>query len=68
MPLASFCGCVGQFVSYLLENPKDRFSRDEAQIKIEKVSKNAIWDNKTDDLHPKMTIFVTVIPILMTFS
>ena len=31
-PLASFCGCAGLFVSYLVENPKDRFSRDEAQL------------------------------------
>ena len=25
----------------------------------------SIWDHKIDDLHPKMTIFITVIPILM---
>ena len=31
-PLASFCRCVGWFVSYLVENPEDRFSRDEAHF------------------------------------
>ena len=31
-PLASFCGCAGRFESYLVENPKDRFSHDEALI------------------------------------
>ena len=30
--LASFCGCAGRFVSYLVGNPKDRFSHDEAQL------------------------------------
>ena len=29
--LASFCGCAGRFVSYLVGNPEDRFSR-EAQL------------------------------------
>ena len=33
-PLASFCGCAGWLVSYLNENPEERFSRDEAQITI----------------------------------
>ena len=28
-PLASLCGCVGRFESYLVEIPEDRFSRDE---------------------------------------
>ena len=28
----AFCGCAGRFESYLVENPEDRFSRDEAQI------------------------------------
>ena len=31
-PLASFCGCAGRFESYLVENPEDRFSRDQAHI------------------------------------
>ena len=30
--LACFCGCAGRFVSYLVANPEDRFSRDEAHI------------------------------------
>ena len=30
MTLASFCGCAGRFESYLVANPEDRFSRDEA--------------------------------------
>ena len=29
-PLPSFCGCAGQFVSYLVANPEDRFSGDQA--------------------------------------
>ena len=28
----SFCGCAGRFVSYLVANSEDKFSRDEAQI------------------------------------
>ena len=34
-PLASFYGCAGRFESYLVENPEDRFSRDEPQIQKE---------------------------------
>ena len=30
--LASLCGCAGRFESYLVANPEDRFSRDEAHI------------------------------------
>ena len=30
--LAIFCGCTAWFVSDLVGNPEDRFSRDEAQI------------------------------------
>ena len=33
-PLAGFCGCAGRFVSYLVGNPEDRFSRDVAQIEV----------------------------------
>ena len=36
-PLASFCGCVGRFESYLVENPKDRFPHDVARIIMEQV-------------------------------
>ena len=32
-PLASFCGCAGRLESHLVRNPKDRFSRDEAQMR-----------------------------------
>ena len=31
-PLPSFCGCPGWFQSYLVENPEDRFSRDEVHM------------------------------------
>ena len=30
--LPSFCGCAGRFMSCLVTNPEDRFSRDEAQL------------------------------------
>ena len=33
MPLACFCSCADQFESYLIENPEDRFSRDEFHLK-----------------------------------
>ena len=33
--LASFCGCAGWFEPYVVENPKDRFSCDEAQVQNE---------------------------------
>ena len=32
MPLTSFYSCAGRFESYLLANPKDRFSRNEVYI------------------------------------
>ena len=32
MALASFFNWADQFESYLVENPEDRFSRDEAQL------------------------------------
>ena len=35
-PLASLSGCAGRFLSYLVANPEDRFSRDEAQIVVMK--------------------------------
>ena len=31
-PLASICSCAGRFESYLVKNPKDRFSHDEAHF------------------------------------
>ena len=31
-PVASLYSCAGQFESYLVANPEDRFSRDEAYI------------------------------------
>ena len=31
-PLASLCSWAGRFESYLVANPEDRFSRDEAQM------------------------------------
>ena len=30
--ISSFCGWAGWFVSYLVANPEDRFSRDEAHL------------------------------------
>ena len=35
-PLASLYSRAGQFESYLVANPKDRFSRDEAQLGLKK--------------------------------
>ena len=32
-PLACFCDCTGRFVSHLVGNPKDRFSRVMAHMK-----------------------------------
>ena len=34
---ASFCGCAGQIESYLVENPEDKLSRDEAHINEDRV-------------------------------
>ena len=31
-PLSIVCGCTGQFVSYLVGNPKDRFSHNTAHM------------------------------------
>ena len=39
MTYASFWSCAGRFESYLVENSKDRFSRDEAQLYICKPAK-----------------------------
>ena len=43
-PLASFCGCTVRFESYLVENPEDRFSRDEAHIKCQEINMT-LWSN-----------------------
>ena len=32
-PFPSFCGCAGRFVSYLVANTEDKFSRDTAQFR-----------------------------------
>ena len=45
-PLAILCGCTARFVSYLVGNPVDRFSHNEAQI---------IYGN--DNLLPITTMF-----------
>ena len=37
-PLPCFCGCAGWFVSYLVENPGDRFSRDGAQLRVDETA------------------------------
>ena len=52
-PLASFCGCPGRFESYLVENPKDRFSCDEAHI-LSKTNPNAktFWEKITRTVIP----------------
>ena len=42
-PLASFCFCAGRFKSYLVENPEDRFSRDEAQLIIKHVTTTSFF-------------------------
>ena len=34
LTLASFFSCADRFESYLVENPEDRFSRDEAQMML----------------------------------
>ena len=35
MTLASFYSCTGWFESYLVKNPEDRFSHDEAHMSVE---------------------------------
>ena len=34
VPIHHMCGCAGRFVSYLVGNPEDRFSRDEAHMRL----------------------------------
>ena len=45
--LASFCGCTGRFVSYLVANPEDRFSRDEAHTIAPMIDIVVIWFDVT---------------------
>ena len=42
-PPPSFYGCAGQFVSYVVANPEDRFSRDEAQIHYSHTSRATVY-------------------------
>ena len=42
-PLASFCGCAGQFESSLVENPEDRFSRDVAHVRFKSWRPRSDW-------------------------
>ena len=49
--LAIFCGCTAWFVSDLVGNPEDRFSHNEAQIRLFDLTSMIItaifWDTKT---------------------
>ena len=36
----SFCGCAGRFVSYLVANPEDGFSRDKAHMILSHIDKD----------------------------
>ena len=38
-PLAIFCCCTARFVSDLVGNPEDRFSQNEAQFMLPKISR-----------------------------
>ena len=49
-PLSSFCGCAGQFESYLVANAEDRVSRDEAQLST---SRETLYPHK---LYPHNSI------------
>ena len=40
MTLANLCGWADRFESYLVENPEDRFSHDEAQLYMENAPHN----------------------------
>ena len=44
-PLAILCGCTARFVSDLVVNPEDRFSRNEAHLKVgcEGFEINQLW-------------------------
>ena len=52
-PLASFCGCASRFESYLVGNPIDRFSHDEAQIWRLAVM---VWEYSTSSIDTMVNI------------
>ena len=47
--MSSLFGCAGQFVSYLVTNPKDRFSRAEARM-ITSQEPLKWWDDCAGDI------------------
>ena len=61
-PLPSLCGCTGRFESTLVTNAEDRFSRDEAQLKVSHKSDMAGPSNKQTlygTLHQPRKVFNT---------
>ena len=44
-PLASLCSWAGQFESYLVRNPEDRFSHDEAYFLTDICWHDCKWCN-----------------------
>ena len=56
-PLPSLCGCADRFECTLVENPEDRFSRDEAQIIGGRSYEMSSWSNTLDVNCEKMVVF-----------
>ena len=65
-PLASFCGCAGRFVSYLVENPEDRFSRDVAYLIMSSKLRNA-YSKRSRAFHHYMS-YVMRKPVFGVFD
>ena len=55
--LSGLCSWAGRFRSYLVRNPEDRFSHDDAQI---------LWD--TFDIGLDVSIFVTSNLVMKLFN
>ena len=55
-PTKCFCGCAGRFASYLVDNPEDRFSRDETHLEWWNTSVTdtwaATWQNQQNECAP----------------
>ena len=63
-PLPSFCGCTGRFVSYLVTNPKDRFSRDEAHTVMHPKDAEGVSNSVTVQIWVSTVCWHLFVPVL----
>ena len=54
--ISNFCGCTAWFVSDLVQNPEDRFSHNEAQLKYAEIINRLGLERFCNRVMPKKTM------------